>query len=441
MPKIEYPDIDGKYHYLKEAVSQTFKCKECHTKFSAPLNPQKGQHNQQINYSLFSMLVNKGIINRISEVLHINHDLIYSRIEFFYNQCIQFEQFQLKTNLHKLKGKNLSLSLDRLMFNANWTSKSDARRTMLVNTCTVENKSRYVLGNNLNFDFTSDYMALSKEFKRIGEYEKDTYKRRYQQYTLPEERIMDNPDIKTPKKHLLVKQSYSIITHLEMIKPFLESVNNIYLYADNDNVLDIAITKVYKDLINSNKLQACVVRKSKLKQGETQMDKGFEWIPQETPVIEGKYLDLKLLTDCDDYLLDNASIRGVDIFFNILRRRLSMVERPFKASQNSNDKKVIEDDLSTKDTKFQKWNLYGSYNPKYVSMLIEMVRIFNNFILTDEKSIKNKKGRKRIPKTPAQKLGLVDNIFDIHDILEFSVANVVLDFKEQSHQEADIPCA
>lgn len=59
-------------------------------------------------------------------------------------------------------------------------------------------------------------------------------------------------------------------------------------------------------------------------------------------------------------------------------------------------------------------------------MLIEIVRVFNNFILTDEKSIRNKKGLDRNPATPAQKIGLAEKPFDIHDILEFSVASSAL---------------
>ena len=215
LPKIVYPDSKGKYHNIRETVSQTFKCKSCHTKFSAPINPQKGQHNQQINYTLFSLLVNKGIINRISEVLRINHDLIYSRIEFFYRQSIQFEQFQIFNNIKNLECKNLHLSIDRLHFFANWTSREDARRTPLFNTATVENNTRFVFGSTLNFDFTSDYISLYKEFKRIGEYSKEPFKRRYQQYNLPDENLLENLlddlDTTTPKKHLLVQQTYSMI--------------------------------------------------------------------------------------------------------------------------------------------------------------------------------------------------------------------------------------
>jgi hypothetical protein len=59
-------------------------------------------------------------------------------------------------------------------------------------------------------------------------------------------------------------------------------------------------------------------------------------------------------------------------------------------------------------------------------MLIEIVRVFNNFILTDEKSIKNKKGLGKTPTTPAQKIGLANKPFDIHDILEFSVTSSTL---------------
>jgi DNA polymerase III epsilon subunit len=431
LPKIIHPDASGRYHGVHELVSQTFKCKKCHTKFSAPLNPQKGQTNQQINYQLFSELVNKGIINRIAEKLRINHDLIYSRIEFFYNQCIQFEQYQLKTNIHKLKRRTLNLSMDRQMFYSNWTSKRDARRTLLVNTSTVENESRFVFASTLNFDFTSDYMALSKEFIRIGEYSKEPYKRSYQQYILPEEGIVEDETIKTPTKHLLLKQTYSIFSHLEMLKPVFDRVSKINLYADDDNAFDMAITKVFKDYIKNGKLQACITRSSKLKKDGIEQYSALQWIPQNTPKIDGKYLDLKLLTEVDDSFLDQASLHGVDNYFQILRRRLNMLERPLKAALNSNQKQLIENDVSSSESKYEKWNIYGSYNPKYIAMMIEIMRVYNNYVLTDEKSIKNKKTCSSKPKTPAQKIGLVNNSFDIYDILEFSVARVVTDYLEQ----------
>lgn len=431
LPKIIHPDSSGKYHGINELVSQTFKCKECHTKFSAPLNPQKGQTNQQINYQLFSELVNKGIINRIAEKLRINHDLIYSRIEFFYNQCIQFEQYHLKNNIHKLNNKTLNLSMDRQTFHSNWTSKRDARRTLLANTSTVDNESRFVLGSTLNFDFTSDYNALSKEFIRIGEYSKEPFKRRYQQYILPEEGIAEDEAIRTPTKHLLLQQTYSIFSHLEMLKPFLDRIHKINFYADDDNAFDICITKTFKDYIKSGKLQACITRNSKLNIGEIEKDSVYQWIPQDTPKIDGKYLDLKILTDVDASFLNHASLNGVDNYFQILRRRLNMLERPLKAAINSNKKQALKNDLSATESKYEKWNLYGAYNPKYIAMMIEIMRVYNNYVLTDEKSIKNKKSCSDTPKTPAQKIGLVNNSFDIYDILEFSVANVVTEFHEQ----------
>jgi DNA polymerase III epsilon subunit len=428
LPKIVFPDSDGKYHHLREAVSQTFKCKSCHTKFSSAISPQKGQHNSQLNYVLFSSLVNKVPINRIEELLMLSPSVIYARIEFFYNQCIQFEQFQLMKHWDKLKDKCLTLCMDRQFFDVNWTNKKEPRRTRLYNTSSVERDSRYVLGCTLNFDFTSNYQSRSKEFIRIGDYDKPLYKRRYQQYILPDERDPDEEDSIPSKKHLLVHQSYAIITHFEMLKPLLECVKKSIIYADNDNTFDIGITKVFRDLINMKKLQACIVRKSKLERGATKADKGYEWVRQETPVIDGKYVDLKALTDVDDGVLDDASISAVDSWFNQLRRRLTMVERPLQVKSTDNQKKQIENDLSVTG-KFQKWNLYGSYNPKYVCMLIEISRVFNNFVLTDAKAIKNKRGYKRKPTTPAQRLGLVDEQFDIYDILEFSVANEVLKLK------------
>ena len=69
-------------------------------------------------------------------------------------------------------------------------------------------------------------------------------------------------------------------------------------------------------------------------------------------------------------------------------------------------------------------------------MLIEIFRVFNNFVLTDEKTIKNEKNCNRKPLTPAQTIGLVEHTVDIHDILEFSIANVVLDLKNENKKKS-----
>lgn len=96
-------------------------------------------------------------------------------------QCVQFDQYQLQQNLYKLKGRTLNLSMDRQHFYSNWSDKSDARRTKIVNVTTIDNSSRFALASTLNFDFTSDYNYLKKEFIRIGEYLKPSHKRRYPQ--------------------------------------------------------------------------------------------------------------------------------------------------------------------------------------------------------------------------------------------------------------------
>ncbi|WP_371376272.1 exonuclease domain-containing protein [Thalassotalea aquiviva] len=151
LTKIVFPDSDGKYHHLREVVSQTFKCKSCRTKFSSAINPQKGQHNPQINYLLFSLLVNKVPINRVEEVLMTTPSVIYKRIEFFYNQCVQFEQYQLKKHWHKMKTKTLKLCMDRKFFDVNWTNKLEPRRTRLYITGAAERSSGYILRGTVNF--------------------------------------------------------------------------------------------------------------------------------------------------------------------------------------------------------------------------------------------------------------------------------------------------
>jgi hypothetical protein len=237
LPQIHQIDnTTGHIHLTSELSSQTFKCKSCKTKFTSKMNPQKGQRDHQINHQLFLEFVNKGIINRISDKLKIDHKTIYLKLEFFYRQCAQSDQYQLQQNLHKLKGRTLNLSMDCQHFYSNWSDKSDARRSKIVNITTIDNSSRFSLASTLNFDFTSDYKYLKKEFIRIGEYLKPAHKRRYPQYILPEEAIENDEgeSLKSPTKHLLLQQTYSTMTHLEILKEYFNTARHINLYADND---------------------------------------------------------------------------------------------------------------------------------------------------------------------------------------------------------------
>lgn len=52
-------------------------------------------------------------------------------------------------------------------------------------------------------------------------------------------------------------------------------------------------------------------------------------------------------------------------------------------------------------------------------MLVEILRAYNNYVMTDSKKLKNK-GSSRKPLTPAQKLRLADRSHSIQDILSFS---------------------
>ena len=406
----------GHIHLTTELSSQTFQCKSCKTKFTSKINPQKGQRDHQINHQLFLELVNKGIINRISDKLKIAHKTIYLKLEFFYKQCVQFDQYHLQQNSHKLKGKTLNLSMDRQHFYSNWSDKCDARRTKIVNISTIDNGSRFSLASTLNFDFSSDYKYLKTEFIRIGEYLKKAHKRRYPQYILPEEAIEDDEDenLKPPAKHLLLQQTYSTMAHLEILKEYFNVVKHVNLFGDNDTGFEMSMTRTLSDLIKSNKLTCALLRDRKHEEDDPQ------WIKQERPVIRDSFIDIKFLTTYNESAVNNASLYGVDNYFQMLRRRINMMERPIPTSSQSKDK-------NKENQKNQVWNGYGSYNPKYVSMLIEIFRVYYNYILTDEKALKRTSMKGKTPRTPAQKIGLVDFPFDIHDILEFSPAKLFLD--------------
>lgn len=90
-------------------------------------------------------------------------------------------------------------------------------------------------------------------------------------------------------------------------------------------------------------------------------------------------------------LYSKATLHGIDRFFMQVRRRLSLLERPISSSSSEG----------------RKWYGYSAYNPAMVGKLLDIFRVFYNYVEIGEDK-----------KTPATRLGLVKTSITPKDILE-----------------------
>ena len=123
------------------------------------------------------------------------------------------------------------------------------------------------------------------------------------------------------------------------------------------------------------------------------------WLDHPFPTMSEPEKAVAYLTDLGDYdedhqawLYNKASLHGVDSFFNQIRRRLSLLERPLRSKSN----------------KGRIWNGYSPYNPGNVAKVLDIMRTVHNYILTGKHG-----------KTPAELLGLAQAPLDYEDIIYF----------------------
>ncbi len=124
------------------------------------------------------------------------------------------------------------------------------------------------------------------------------------------------------------------------------------------------------------------------------------WLDHPFPTMSEPEKSVAYLTDFGDYdedhrawLYNKASLHNVDAFFNQVRRRLSLLERPIHSKANNG----------------RIWNGYAPYNPANIAKTLDIIRTVHNYILT---------GKDR--KTPAQRLGLAQAPLGYEDIIYFS---------------------
>ncbi|MDW1605627.1 MULTISPECIES: exonuclease domain-containing protein [unclassified Vibrio] len=465
----------------KIEVSRRLECRACKQSFFVTTFGEKKQKRSDINILLFHDLMGKGILNRMVEKyrhLGCSRSLIHQKIEFFYRQCIEFDSWQINRNIEKLKGKSLSLSMDRQHYLVNWAMKEIGKPTKMVNTSTADNESGFVFAATMNFDSEVDSVAVTKDSIKQGDFYTIPPRTKYPQYVIYNEDIDEDDDndklpTNIPLKGLMVRQTYSAMAHLELLKPIYDAAEHVSLFADDDSGFELAIALTLQALIEQRKVFPVLVREERnnasslqdtatrnevrktmfeqqnislaslkglkgeeykkeiarltkdywLSKANSNRPEKSEWLvhpfPSTDRVIEVKPL-INVFADASHPMwhstsgnqVFDVSTTGVDNFFQSVRRRLNILERPITSATNG-----------------KRWNGYASYNPKYSMMLLEIFRVFMNYVHTDFNNLEKKGGRKHElqleAKTPAQKLGLVDKVFSVQDILEFSAAKHV----------------
>lgn len=336
------------------------------------------------NVTLFKDLMNKDIINRMMDKHNLGATVIYDKINFFYEQALAFDQYHSELLEHAVARRELNLSTDRQFYLSNWGDHDMPKPTPIVNTSTVDNESGFVFVSNVNFDFTSDYKGINKENREKKEQEKFPYYRRYAQYVLSNDEVNvcapeaeRTVELQMPPKGLLVQQTYSVLTHFALLKEILKYCPRIRLYADNDSGIKLAIGAIFPDWIadeilyafqisadkagsaqyldeasteHLNKVKSALIKENpdigkpeiKARLWQEQLSNRMrvgnaksEWIIN--PNKESRLGMLLPLGDVKNMnqqqvikSLTNASLHGVDNWFQILRRHVNF----FRASRD-----------------------------------------------------------------------------------------------------------
>ncbi|HCG5954542.1 TPA: hypothetical protein NJ081_002997 [Vibrio parahaemolyticus] len=472
----------------KIMMSQRLECRACKEKFFVPTFGEHKQVRWDLNERIFEELVGKGVINRIQEMLRkhgCNKKLIYNKIDFIYRQCIEFDSWQIKQNIGRLKDKSLSLSMDRQHYLVNWNDKNIKKPSKIVNTTTTDNESGFTFACTMNFDYDADTRKIIKDSLKVKDQEKQDWRKKYARYVVSNDEIDIDDDGDTlethiPQSGILVKQTYSAMAHLEMMKPFYTAMEHASLYADDDSGFELSIALVLKDLIKSEKVFPVLVREEKnnasslqdsatrsktrkalfkeqnlsldslkgltgeeYKKEVARLTKEFwiskatsrqseksEWLvhpfPSANRILEVKPL-VNVFADAEHSMWQpvsgngvfEVSTKGVDNHFQSIRRRINMLERPVTSATN-----------------YHRWNGYASYNPKWSVKLVEIFRVFMNYVHTDatklEKNGMSQKSIRENESTPAKRLELVDKNFTMKEILEFSAAKEIIDMRSNN---------
>lgn len=294
----------------------------------------------------------------------------------------------------------------------------------------------------------SDYIEASKNYKpkkitaRLEGDIAEAY-REAQQRDDVEAFDEKNNEQMLPSYGLQVRAEYTMIAHFYFLRNLMQNVDKWRFFLDQDSGIRSACLSAFKQEIAQHRAESFYVRieknlmvweKRKLKlaakkvfdaikadhpglsdaqvkiemlkqeiQTVTQIGNWKDqWVHHPLPDMSESNKAMCWLTEHNDFDLDHkanlynkASLHGIDTFFEKIRRRMAMFERPIHSAAN----------------KGRTWNGYAAYNPAMVSKMLDIFRVTHNYI-----DVRKEDG---VKSTPATRLGLAKTPLDYKDVLYF----------------------
>ncbi|MDP3639055.1 MAG: hypothetical protein Q8R51_16875, partial [Azonexus sp.] len=238
---------------------------------------------------------------------------------------------------------------------------------------------------------------------------------------------------KLPNYGAQVKAEYTMIAHFHLLKKMMKNVGKWRFMLDQDSGIRGSCFSVFQKEISEHTADAFYVAieknltvdaKRKLKaiaqvefnkiknenpklsdnevkiemlkmeiQAKVEIGEWKDkWIKHPFPTMSEPNKAMCWLTEYDSdemdlthkaWLYNKASMHGVDSFFQKVRRRIAMLERPIESASTG-----------------RTYNGYGAYNPSMIVKLLEIFRVVHNYIDTKKEN--------GVVTTPAMRLGLAN---------------------------------
>ena len=243
-----------------------------------------------------------------------------------------------------------------------------------------------------------------------------------------------------PLSGMQIHAEYTLYGHFFFLRRLFENVEKVRFFLDQESAIRAACLSAFCDRIKEGRCDAFYVRiktdvtidekrrilaysrrkfetakashpalgdsqvkllmiKERLKELKSVGKWRDKWVKHPFPSMGEPEKAMCYLTDVQRYdedhtawLYSKASMHAVDRFFMQVRRRVSLLERPISTSSNIG----------------RKWHGYAPYNPAMVAILLDIFRVFYNYVEVGKDK-----------ETPATRLGLSKSRIDPGDILRY----------------------